>query len=99
MEKHSKHLTKSEDYYKVDAKWKLLISIFQIMFVVLLGVFIYMCSACVVAKQYSYMLIVLPLIIGALIMEKQLYFAKKDNDLRKINKVFRGGMRVLGMLY
>ncbi|MEG0329055.1 MAG: hypothetical protein RR624_01385 [Longicatena sp.] len=85
--------------FRVDEKWKLLITIFQVTFVVLLLLFMYMIVMCFIESKFSFSLLVLPFIILCLIMEKQLFNAKSKDNIKCINVVLRTGMRIVGMLY
>lgn len=88
-----------KNYYVVDDKWKSMINIFQFSFFVLITGLMYMIVKCFSTGHSSYSILTLPLIVVAFLLERQLCIAKKTKDLKRINKLLRGGMRVLGLLY
>lgn len=98
---HSKkqNVKHKKNYYEVDDKWKSLITILQFSFLLLIVATTYMIVICFAMGHSSYSILILPIVIIAFLLERQLYIAKKTKNLKCINKVLRGGMRVLGLLY
>lgn len=84
---------------KMDEKWRMMTTIFQITFLILLFVDVYIFVVSIFKQQYFASLLSLFLIIFCIFQEKEFKSAKNKNNITEINIIMRCMMGLLGKLY
>ncbi len=84
---------------KMDEKWRLMTSVFQITFFIILAVNAYLVVISLLQAQYIATLIALFLVAFCVLLEKEFKLAKSRNDITEINVIVRCMMGLLGKLY
>ena len=83
----------------MDDKWKMLTIIFQITFLIMLLVSLYLVIISIWNQQYIALIISLFLVLFCFLQENEFKNAKKTKDITHINIIVRCMMGMLGKLY